>query len=705
LLARLACLVVLALGLSIPEAIAATPVDEAPAPAWVTDIAIPKPRAARLRQVEDGIYFLLLDSQIKAGAGNEVFFSRNAYKVTDRSGLEDGARFDVDFDPSQEHVVLHYVRVIRNGVVIDHLADADIRVLHREQGLDKGVFDGNKTVHVEIKGVEVGDIVDYAYSWVSTATFWPNQFFGHVTTQWSVPLAAMRYRLVWPAKNPPLTIRNRATTLKPTLTHLGSDVVYTWLAADPDPVPSEDGTPAWHMTWGTVTLSSMSSWSDVVNWALPLYTGRDRLSPALARRADAIAAKFPKPEDRITAAMRLVEDEVRYVSMSIGAGSYTPRTPEEVVRSGFGDCKDKSQLLVALLRHLHIEAYVALTDIDAGPGLIEQAPAPTVFDHAIVQVRLNGKSYWLDPTGSNEGGRFPKLAALDYGWALPLAPGQGRLEKMAPPENAATPTYRTVERYSFGAGEHPDLALNVETVYRDAEADAMRAQIASKSAAQLERDYLGFYEGMYPGLTRAQPIAIADDRNANRITVREAYTLDADALRRSKLLEKFEVKASGMSTFDKIPSGPRTTPYKLAWPVNREQVIIVQTPGRAPPSPKPISLRGDAFAYSMDVARDGDTLTLDYRLKGSKSLLAAKEVSNAGDLSDKISDDNYWYLDLTSTAGGFIADKDAKSAFGRIVDILAGIGVVALTMWGYQGFNWLRRNRRRTADTGVTALG
>lgn len=705
-LLRIACLILFGALALAPAAQAQSPVLRAPPPRWVHELAIPAPRAARLRQVEDGVYYLLLDSQVKSGTGNDVFYTRSAYQVTDRSGLEDAARFEIDYDPSQEYVVLHHIRVIRHGVAMDRMADADVQVLRREEGLDKGVFDGHKTVHVEIKNVEVGDIVDYAYSWVSTASFWPGQYFGHVTTTWSVPLELMHYSLIWPADRRPITIHDRNTTLAPTVTVSGGDRIYDWRATDPDPVPTEDGTPQWYPAWGTVTLSSMASWSEVVAWALPMYTGKDALPPELAARADAIMRAHPRPEDRITLAMRLVEDELRYVSMSIGAGSYLPRSPTEVFRSGFGDCKDKSQLLVALLRHMGIAAYVALTDMDEGPSLADTAPSASVFDHAIVEVRLKGKSYWLDPTGSNEGGRFPHLAALNYGWALPIAPGQSRLERIPRPA-APAPDYRTVERYAFGDDAHPGMTLTVTTTYVDDEADSMRSDIATKSAAQLESDYLKFYAGMYPGLVRAGPMRIADDRDRNRIVISESYRLAAADLRHGKLLKKFEVKASSLDAYDKVPSGDRATPYGLTFPVNREHVIVLVTPGKAPPAPKPVAVDDAGFRYRMDVARDGDALTLDYHMVGRTDVLPAKEVDDVAGDADTVSDDNYWYLDLTSTAGGFIGEHDAGTTdwLQFVIDALALVGLASLLVMAGYG---LRRGidaMRRRAQRGLTIPG
>ncbi len=643
---------------------------------WIEELPVPAPRADRLRQVEDGIYYLLLDDQVRPEGGRETFYTRNVYKVTDRRGLEEAARFEIDFDPGREHVVLHHIRVLRGGAVQDRMAGADIQVLRREQGLDKGVFDGRKTVHVEIKDVQVGDVIDYAYSVETDVSFWPGEFFGRIKAIWSVPLEVMRYRLFWPA-NRPLTIRNRGIDIRPTRTRSGDDTVYDWRLVDAPPVHGEDGTPDWYPTWGEVDVSSMAHWGQVVNWALPLYAGKDTLPPELAARAAAIQRDFKTPEDRITEAMRLVEDDLRYVSLSIGAGSYTPRSPSEVFQSGFGDCKDKSQLLVALLRAMGIEAYVALTDMDDGPGLPDLAPAANVFDHAIVQVRLRGKSYWLDPTGSNEGGRFPHLAGLNYGFALPLAPGQARLERIARPE-APHVTFRTVERYTVGEGANPGLNLNVVTTYDADEADSIRSSIASKSQAQLETDYLKFYGDMYPGLVRAAPIRVADNRDANRIVITEAYRLNPADLRRGKLLEKFEVKASSMGTYDKVPSGHRLTPYVLTYPVNQEHVIVLTTPGHRPPAPRDVAIDNAAFHYSLASTRAGDTLTLDYKMTGVTDVLPAADVEQAAADAQTVSDDDYWYLDLTATRGGTMGDADGGDWTDAVKNLLALVGALAI---------------------------
>ncbi|QKD14717.1 hypothetical protein [Mesorhizobium sp. NZP2077] len=42
---------------------------------------------------------------------------------------------------------------------------------------------------------------------------------------------------------------------------------------------------------------------------------------AFASKLDDIAARYARPEDRMIEAMRLVQDTIRYVSLSMGRGS------------------------------------------------------------------------------------------------------------------------------------------------------------------------------------------------------------------------------------------------------------------------------------------------------------------------------------------------------------------------------------------------
>ena len=78
--------------------------------------------------------------------------------------------------------------------------------------------------------------------------------------------------------------------------------------------------------------------------------------------------------------------EVRYTGVEFGAARLIPEYPSETLRRRFGDCKDKSTLLVAALRASGIDAYLALLSAGDDQDVSPELPGLGMFDHAIVFV-------------------------------------------------------------------------------------------------------------------------------------------------------------------------------------------------------------------------------------------------------------------------------------------------------------------------------
>ena len=293
--------------------------------------------------------YLLTDTQIRHRNGGYTVFDRLAYKVTDRPGLESGARLDIEFDPSREKLSFNRLTVIRNGVAIDKLGEAKFEIFRREADSERGIFDGRLTAHVDLSDVRVGDIVDYATTYEITPTVAQDLLFAHFQTEWGEPVALAREKIIWPTEKP-LNIRAVRTGLKAKVAKAGGDTTYLWEAINPPPVKRQENLPVDYPTFGFVEISSASDWQPLVDALLPFYQPAKSFPADFEARITEIERRHAGLEDRLIAALRLVQDEIRYVSLSMGAGSYVPRRPEAVLASGFGDCKDKALLLVSALR-------------------------------------------------------------------------------------------------------------------------------------------------------------------------------------------------------------------------------------------------------------------------------------------------------------------------------------------------------------------
>ncbi|WP_018239438.1 DUF3857 domain-containing transglutaminase family protein [Ensifer sp. BR816] len=537
-------------------------------------VGIPELDPARSAEIRNGIAYLLADTQIRHREGGYSVFERLAYKVTDRPGLESGARLDIEFDPSRHKLFFNRLAIIRDGVVIDKLPEAEFEIFRRETDSERGIFDGRLTAHVDLNDVRVGDIVDYSTTYEVTPTVAKNLLFTRFSAEWSEPVGRIRERLIWPTKEP-LNIRAVRTDLKPSVTKAGAETTYTWEITNPAPVKYQDYLPVDYPNFRFMEISSEFDWQPVVDAVLPFYQPAESFPADFEAKINDIAVRHAALEDRLIAALRLIQDEIRYVSLSMGSGSYVPRRPETVLASGFGDCKDKALLLVSALRRLGIEAEVALTDIDGGKALEQAVPALQAFDHAIVKAMIGERVWWLDATDYLQGGRAANIVPPDYGFALPLVASGAALEKI-PEKELLEPTQSIEERFAFPMRVGEPLVLTVDTVYRNGDADNMRRRLASTSKAKLADDYLEYYNRSYPGIKSTAALDTADDRDLNVLKTKEAYELPSASLVANGLGKNFPLRADiGVSSMPRPTTVGRIGPIALGPPVHKSHKVTV----------------------------------------------------------------------------------------------------------------------------------
>ncbi|TGQ67654.1 DUF3857 domain-containing protein [Mesorhizobium sp. M00.F.Ca.ET.186.01.1.1] len=509
--------------------------------AWIDRVEIPKPDPRFDSQIRNGVSNLVSEYQIRQQPGGIEAFDRYAYRIVDRTGLERGAAINFEFDPATSQVTMNWLNIIRDGVVIDRLPTATFDVFRREKDAEKGLFDGWLTAYVNVDDVRVGDIIDYGKTTIRTPIVGADLFFHSISMAWDEPVALIREKVIWPASQP-LNIRQVRTDIQPVIKTDGASKSYIWQSIAPAPVKSEENLPADFLAYPAIQISSTASWQDVVDAMLPYYRLDQELPAGFASKLDDIAARYASPEDRMIEAMRLVQDSIRYVSLSMGRGSYIPRSPATVIASGFGDCKDKALLLASSLRRLGVEAEPALTDLDDGLALGDMLPTIRAFDHVIVRAVIKSQTYWIDATNYLQGGRAENLIPPDYGFALPVVAGSAQMERIERKE-LFQPTTFVSEAFDFPKAKGGALKLTVSTTYRDGDADSMRYRLVSQSTSKLADDYLQYYNRQYPGMTSLAPMSTSDDRDHNVVTTQETYELPAEALDADDLAKNFPLKA------------------------------------------------------------------------------------------------------------------------------------------------------------------
>ncbi|MDK1376173.1 MULTISPECIES: DUF3857 domain-containing transglutaminase family protein [unclassified Sinorhizobium] len=659
-------------------------VHKTPAEKWVEIVGIPELDPARNVEIRNGIAFLLTDTQIRYRSGGYSVFERLAYKVTDRPGLERGARLDIEFDPSRERLSFNRLMIVRDGVVIDKLGDAKFEIFRRETDSERGIFDGRLTAHVDLSDVRVGDIVDYSTTYEVTPTVAKDLLFTRFQAEWGEPVALTRERIIWPTEKP-LNIRAVRTGLKPRVTNAGGETTYLWETANPVPVKLQDNLPVDYPNFGFVQISSEFDWQPVVDAVLPFYQPAESFPADFEAKLTEIEVRHGSLEDRLIAALRLVQDEIRYVSLSMGAGSYVPRRPETVLASGFGDCKDKTLLLVSALRRLGVEAEAALTDIDEGRALEHAVPALQVFDHAIVKAKIGERVWWLDATDYLQGGRAANIVQPDYGFALPLVVSGAVLEKL-PEKELLEPTQSVTERFAFPKRDGEPLVLTVNTIYRHGDADNMRRKLASTSKPKLADDYLQYYNRQYPGIKSTSMLESGDDRDLNIVTTMEAYELPSGALLANDLAKNFPLRADiGISDMPRPTTIGRTGPIALGPQVFKSHKVTVSNLNARFSLPANIDVPDPRVSLRLHWSSIPTEFEVEWRFRMLEGRVPPEEIGAYLKAADDIERNSafsfdFTYVDPVDAGSNNRSSPNMAGLFGIGVAVLFLVGVVVAAL-------------------------
>ncbi len=184
----------------------------------------------------------------------------------------------------------------------------------------------------------------------------------------------------------------------------------------------------------------------------------------------------PLPTDRLAKIRAIVKElhhQVRYTGVEFGAARLTPMRPSEVIQRHYGDCKDKANLLVAMLRAAGIKANLALLSVGPGPDVSTTLPGISLFNHAIVYVPAEGphtKPLWIDATA--ETFAVGSLPYEDSGrQSLIISPETTALTKIPEPkpEDSVLIETRTFKLAEFGPSqveEQSDTHGYIDATYR-----------------------------------------------------------------------------------------------------------------------------------------------------------------------------------------------------------------------------------------------
>ncbi|MDQ1708295.1 MAG: hypothetical protein QOJ88_1506 [Pyrinomonadaceae bacterium] len=267
-----------------------------------------------------------------------------------------------------------------------------------------------------------------------------------------LPTLESRYGLTLPAGWRATSVTFNHAKVEPSL----AGTAYTWELQDLPPIKPEPASPKIKSLAPRVAINYFlgdssaaastrvfENWSQVSRWGTALHDPQAVLDASVIAKARELTANSKTELERIRAIAHFVQN-LQYISIDIGVGrgnGYRPHSASQVLAKAYGDCKDKANLMRALLKALDITSYPVF--IYAGDATVVQEAwaSPYQFNHCIIAVRVSpettaptvlvndqlGRLLIFDATDSNtpvgdlpedEQGSFALLVAGDAGQLL-----------------------------------------------------------------------------------------------------------------------------------------------------------------------------------------------------------------------------------------------------------------------------------------------
>jgi hypothetical protein len=381
---------------------------------WIEKFTLDKDAVPPAGQ-ESGYYYLLLEKQEHVSL-HEVY-RRYAYKFLTNEGVQEMADITVSFDPKHETLIFHGAVIHRDGKVINKLP-ATIKTIQHEEDMNRFLYDGSHTAVINLPDIRIGDVLEYSY----TVKGFNSAFKGNVMDQFyidrRVAFEKNVFRLVVPSSME-LNMKNVNTNVQPLIKQGGRETSYLWTNEQSKGVITDNNAPNWYNPFQCVIISSFKTWQEVSEWGAALYRVSDSEKRALQEEVNK-GLTDSLPEQFVMKAIRFVQDDIRYLGFEGGLNGYKPHSPLMIWNQRFGDCKDKSLLLCSILESRGVEAYPMLVNTTERKKIKEGLPSIFAFDHCVVQFKFNGKTYYVDPTISNQGGMLETYSFPDYGVGLVL---------------------------------------------------------------------------------------------------------------------------------------------------------------------------------------------------------------------------------------------------------------------------------------------
>ncbi len=207
--------------------------------------------------------------------------------------------------------------------------------------------------------------------------------------------------------------------------------------------------------WGDAAVDGTENqWRAIGEWMTALEANRPDPSPEITAQTQSLIAGAPDFYSKLSRITDYIQKNIRYFIVERGIGGLQANHAADIYRNKYGDCKDKTTLLISMLQVAGIHAYYVA--VDHRRGVVDPDDPSLLGDHMITAIEVpddvkdprlmaivkgkDGKRYLIfDPTNERTPvGNLPNYLQGSYGTLAAGASSQVIALPVLPPDSNGT---------------------------------------------------------------------------------------------------------------------------------------------------------------------------------------------------------------------------------------------------------------------------
>jgi hypothetical protein len=145
---------------------------------------------------------------------------------------------------------------------------------------------------------------------------------------------------------------------------------------------------------------STDSWQSFGQWQYNLNQGLDALPVSEKEKITSLTNQIKDKKEIIKVLYHYLQDNTRYVNVSLGIGGLKPYPAEYVSVNKYGDCKALTNYMKSMLHFAGIESYYSIVNAGWQPREILKEIPGQQFNHVVLAVPLDNDTLWLENTSN-----------------------------------------------------------------------------------------------------------------------------------------------------------------------------------------------------------------------------------------------------------------------------------------------------------------